>query len=168
MKTGLIILLTLGIGFGIGWWFNEMKRLNEGVIADAKNPEIHIKDSVVVIKKATIVQEDFDDFFYKFMIEANFQLSRVKFPLEFIGFKDGYPGDEIDTIYFTKDKWQHNSYYLDKQSIPIIYDNYDMELQNTDERVFVWSGVENGINIKSFFKRIDGKWYLIKQEDFST
>ncbi|MFD0975392.1 DUF4348 domain-containing protein [Salinimicrobium gaetbulicola] len=168
MKKGLIIILTLIIGFGLGWWFNEMNRFAEAVVADTNNPELDLKDSIITIKKSDIEQEDFDRFFYKFMIEPDFQISRVKFPLEFVGFKDGYPGSDTDTVYFTKDKWQHNSYYLDKQSIPIIYDNYQMKLQNTNERVFVWTGVENGINVKSFFKRIDGKWYLIKVEDLST
>ena len=168
MKKGLIIILTLIIGFGLGWWFNEMNRFAEAVVADTNNPELDLKDSIITIKKSDIEQEDFDRFFYKFMIEPDFQISRVKFPLEFVGFKDGYPGSDTDTVYFTKDKWQHNSYYLDKQSIPIIYDNYQMKLQNTNERVFVWTGVENGINVQSFFKRIDGKWYLIKVEDLST
>lgn len=168
MKKGLVVILTLVIGFGLGWWFNEMSRFVEGVIADAKNPELHLKDSVLVICESDLAQEGFDSFFYKFMIEPEFQLSRVQFPLEFAGFKDGYPEDDIDTAYFTKDKWEHNSYYLDKTSIPIIYDNYEMKLRNSDERIFVWSGVENGISVSSYFKRIDGKWYLIKQADFST
>jgi len=168
MKKGLIIILTLVIGFGLGWWFNEMNRFSEGVIADVNNPELQLKDSVIVFNKSDLEQEDFDDFFYKFMIEPDFQLSRVKFPLEFVGFKNGYPGDDLDTIYFTKDKWKHNPYYIDKTSIPVIYDNYKMKLQNTDERMFVWSGVENGIYVSSYFKRIDCKWYLIREEDFST
>ena len=168
MKKGLTIILTLIIGIGLGWWFNEMNRFAEGVVSDANNPELYLKDSIITIEKSDLEQENFDRFFYKFMIEPDFQLSRVKFPLESVGFRDGYSGDDIDTIYFQKDKWQHNSYYVDKQSIPIIYDNYKMELRNTDERVFVWAGVENGINVKSYFKRIDGKWYLIKEEDFST
>lgn len=43
-----------------------------------------------------------------------------------------------------------------------------MNLRKTNERVFVWSGVENGIFINSYFKRIKGKWYLVKKEDLST
>ena len=168
MKKRLIITLTLIIGFGFGWWFSEMNGFVQGVVVDANNPDLNLKDSIIKIKKSDLEQEKFDNFFHKFMIEPDFQLSRVKFPLEFVGFRDGYPGDDMDTIYFQKDKWQHNSYYSDKQSIPIIYDNFEMELRNTDERVFVWVGVDNGINVKSFFKRIDGKWYLIKVEDFST
>jgi|TARA_B110000967_G_scaffold174048_1_gene185998 hypothetical protein len=168
MKKGLIIIVTLVIGFGLGWWFNEINRFAQGVIADANNPKLNLEDSTVFTNEPDLKQENFDDFFYKFMIETDFQLSRVKFPLQVIGFKGGYASDDRDTIYFTKDKWEHNFYYMNKQAIPIIYDNYDMELKNTDERLFIWVGVENGINVKSFFKRIEGKWYLIKQEDFST
>jgi hypothetical protein len=168
MKKGRIIILTLVIGFGLGWWFNEMNLFSQGVITNPDNTELRLKDSVVVINKSDLKEENFDDFFYKYMIDPDFQLSRVKFPLANIGFKDKYPGDEIDTIYLTKEKWKHNSYYLDKTSIPIIYDNYEMKLQNTDERIFVWSGVENGTHVSSYFKRIDGIWFLIKEEDFST
>ena len=168
MKKGLTIILTLSIGFGLGWWFNGVNRFSDKIIKNTDKSETDLKDSIATINKPDVDQEDFDAFFYKFMLEPDFQLSRIDFPLKIIGFKDGYPGGEIDTTYFTKDKWQHNSYYLNEISIPIVYDNYKMELQNTDERVFVWAGVENGINLKSYFKRIEGKWYLIKEEDFST
>lgn len=167
MKRGIIIILTLIIGFGLGWWFNEMKESAKEVIVDINNQELHFKDSTTLVK-SDFVLEDFNDFFYKFMIEPDFQLSRIKFPLEFISFKDGVPGADIDTIFITKVEWKHNYYYLHNESIPIIYDNYEMKIKDTDERVFIWAGVENGINVKSFFKRIDGKWYLIKEEDFST
>ena len=51
MKKGLIIILTLIIGIGLGWWFNEMNRFAEGVVADANNPELHLKDSIITIEK---------------------------------------------------------------------------------------------------------------------
>jgi len=168
MKKGLTIILTLIIGFGLGWWLNEMNRFTKGVAADTKNPDLHLNDSVIVLENSEIRKEDFDEFFYRFMIEPDFQLSRIIFPLEFVGFKDGYPGEETDTIYLKKDHWEHNHYYLNESSIPVIYDNYEMKLKDTDERVFVWSGVENGIYVTSYFRRIEGKWFLIKEEDFST
>jgi hypothetical protein len=168
MKKGLIIILTLITGFGLGWWFNEMNRFTEGVIMDAQKLKLQFTDAVILSNNSDVVQEDFDDFFYKFMLEPDFQVSRVKFPLKFIGFKNGHPGNHIDTVYLLKDKWKHKSYYLGRQYIPIIYDNYDLVLQNTDERLFRWAGVENGIDVKSFFKRIGGQWYLIQEENFST
>ena len=168
MKKGLIIILTLVTGIGLGWWLNERNRFAEGVVANAEISDVHYVDSVIVIEDAQIGNEDFDEFFYKFMIEPDFQLSRIKFPLEHMGFKDGNPDEETVTSYITKDQWKHNPYYLSESFIPVIYDTYEMKLRDTDERVFVWSGVENGIYVTSYFKRIQGKWFLIKEEDFST
>ena len=45
MKKGLTIILTLIIGFGLGWWLNEMNLFTEGVAADTKNPDLHLNDS---------------------------------------------------------------------------------------------------------------------------
>ena len=84
MKKGLTIILTLIIGFGLGWWLNEMNRFTEGVVADTKNPDLHLNDSVIVLENSEIRKEDFDEFFYRFMIEPDFQLSRIIFPLEFL------------------------------------------------------------------------------------
>ena len=160
--------MTLVTGIGLGWWLNERNRFAEGVVANAEISDVHYVDSVIVIEDAQIGNEDFDEFFYKFMIEPDFQLSRIKFPLEHMGFKDGNPDEETVTSYITKDQWKHNPYYLSESFIPVIYDTYEMKLRDTDERVFVWSGVENGIYVTSYFKRIQGKWFLIKEEDFST
>ena len=82
-----------------------MNRFTEGVAADTKNPDLHLNDSVIVLENSEIRKEDFDEFFYRFMIEPDFQLSRIIFPLEFVRFKDGYPGEETDTIYLKKDHW---------------------------------------------------------------
>lgn len=168
MKKGLKLILTLVIGFGLGLWFNEMNRFAEGVATDTKVPDLYPNDSVFILENTEIGKEDFDEFFYKFIIEPDFQLSRIKFPLEFVGFKDGYPGKKTDTIYLKKDQWKHNHYYLNESSIPVIYDNYEMKLKDTDERIFVWSGVENGIYMTLYFRRIEGKWFLKREEDFST
>ncbi len=168
MKKGLTIILTLALGFGLGWWLNEMNRFAEAVATDTENPDVHSNDSVIVLENSEIGKEDFDEFFYKFMIEPDFQKSRIKFPLEFVGFKVGSRGVETDTIYLKKDQWEHNLYYLNESAIPVIYDNNEMQLKDTDERVFVWSGVENGTYVTSYFRRIVGKWFLVKEEDLST
>ncbi|MEX0965966.1 MAG: DUF4348 domain-containing protein [Bacteroidia bacterium] len=168
MKKGLLIILTLIIGFGLGWWFNELNPLPEGVVEDARNIKPNTGDLNLTLEREKLTTEDFETFFYQFMYDPDFQISRIKFPLPFIYFKDGDPGDETDTTFLTKEKWEHNHYFLNETSIPVIYDNYEMKLRNTEERVFVWSGVENGIYVTSYFKRINGKWFLIRKEDFST
>jgi hypothetical protein len=48
-------------------------------------------------------------------------------------------------------------------NVPQIYDNFNGELRDTDERLFHWKGVETGVNVKYFFKREGGKWYLVRK-----
>jgi len=48
-----------------------------------------------------------------------------------------------------------------------LYDNFKGELRDTDERLFSWEGVENGINVQYKFRRIDGRRYLTEYNDFS-
>lgn len=54
MKKGLIAILILIIGFGLGWWFNEMDRFAKGVVVDANNPQLHLKHSIITISKSDI------------------------------------------------------------------------------------------------------------------
>jgi hypothetical protein len=168
MKKKLLLIGTLLIGFGVGYWSCSTHLFVEDITEKTKSLPPPLKDSILTSLEMEVEQEDFDDFFYQFMIDPDFQLSRIKFPLRSVSFKDGYPSNKRDTTYITKDQWHHDFYYLDQTSIPKIYDNYKMQLQDTDERVFVWSGVENGINVQSFFKRIDGYWRFIKRVDVST
>ena len=49
----------------------------------------------------------------------------------------------------------------------MIYDNFDCKLRETDERVFRWKGF-TGMDERYFFKRISGKWFLIKIENLGT
>ncbi len=168
MKKALLIILTLIVGFVFGWWFNEKNHRAEGVVEETQNLYLKKDKNDLTIDEKVLDLEDFDTFFYQFMSDQNFQKSRINFPLTFIHFKDDYPGEETDTTFLTKEKWEHSHYFLNETYIPIIYDNYEMKLRNTNERVFVWSGVENGIYVTSFFQRIEGKWFLIKKEDLTT
>lgn len=83
-----------------------------------------------------IEQENFDGFFFNFMSDPDFQLSRVKFPLE----SSYMNGEDLETTHIEKVDWRHNSFYMEESAIPIIYNNYQMELQDTDERLFLWQG----------------------------
>ena len=168
MKKALLIIFVLAIGAVCGWWANEMSRFVERVEETTDRLSVQKVDSVFEIDSVVSDIEQFDVFFYRFMLEPEFQLSRVKFPFEYIYYVEGSGGDEMDTTYLAVEEWQHNPYYLERTTIPMLYDNFEMQLRDTGERVFLWSGVENGIFVTSVFKRIKGKWYLIKGEDFST
>ena len=99
---------------------------------------------------------------------SDFQLSRILFPLQQICLNEDFT--RVDTVYLTKEKWviQNFNYEPNKESFGQIYDNFEHKLKDTDERVFAWHGIGNGIKIFYYFKRIKGLWYLIKIEDFST
>ncbi|MEM6806004.1 MAG: DUF4348 domain-containing protein [Bacteroidota bacterium] len=113
--------------------------------------------------------ENFDKFFYKFCNEEEFQISRVKFPLKHL-----YLSDEN----FDKDSTliQKNSYSYDKllynlleytDSYPVFYDNFNSKLSDTDERLFRWKGF-TGNDERFYFKRVRGKWFLVKTASFGT
>lgn len=111
--------------------------------------------------------ESFDEFFEKFCLEEEFQLSRIKFPLETIQLDDDTY--DYDTVYVDKRQWRHLrfDYFPDKDARSQIYDNFKREMNDSDERVFEWRGIGNGIEDYYYFKRIKGLWYLVKEEDFS-
>ena len=111
--------------------------------------------------------EKFTEFIYEFVTDSIFQMSRIRFPLEKIIYKDAeYDETEIQLI--TEKEWKHIILFFDMDYQLQLYDNFDCKLRNSDERVYAYEGVENGINIKYYFKKIKSKWYLIKMEDLST
>jgi hypothetical protein len=99
------------------------------------------------------------------MNNEKFQLERIKFPLVFEVFGDNF---EEETQYIQQSKWKHKAFYLNQEYVPQIYDNLEGKLEDTNERLFMWHGVENGIMVSFSFKRINGRWFLIKKSDFST
>ena len=113
-------------------------------------------------------REEFDSFFYKFSTDSSFQIKRIQFPLLKIS-PDNVLDNPDSTKILEKD-WQHNYFYFASNSTsrPQIYDSFSAKLNDTDERVFAWLGIETGVQIYYFFKRIEGTWYLIKIKDDST
>lgn len=112
--------------------------------------------------------EDFFKFLESFSLDEKFQLTRIKFPLLFIYWNESLT--ELDTSYVQSDEWEFRHFYFTSSSDSYgqVYDNFDHKLQDTDERVFAWHGIGNGINKFLYFKRINGLWYLIKEENLST
>ena len=114
------------------------------------------------------IKEDFDKFFEEFSFNEEFQKARIEFPLLTIRYNSDYTA--YDTIYIKKEEWQYNSFYFrtEWRARGQIYDSFKHESRDTDERVFEWKGIGNGVQDLYFFKRINGKWYLIKNLDRST
>lgn len=109
--------------------------------------------------------EDFMSFFWNFMSDSTFQANRIKFPIKNITWLEG-PGDSIDTLIIEKSEWKYESFYINTANERTqIYDNYELKLQATNERVLHWYGVETGGDAKYFFKGFSGKWYLVSMEN---
>ncbi|HEU4563767.1 MAG TPA: DUF4348 domain-containing protein [Gemmatimonadaceae bacterium] len=113
--------------------------------------------------RATAVpaREDFDVFLDRFQSDTAFQLSRVRFPLPWFSQADD------STSRIVRQKWEHLSLRTEGETFTQLFDNFGMELRDTDERV--WSLIGRGSDIRQnyFFQRLRGKWYLVRVEDLS-
>jgi hypothetical protein len=115
-------------------------------------------------RSLTLIEiENFDEFLENFSTVKEFQITRVIFP-----FPDcTFPGDKdshCDTL--TKINWTYLQ-LLDASHSPImitkLYDNFQLEMKNTGERVLSFEAVGTSVCSLYFFKQINGKWYLIKR-----
>lgn len=113
--------------------------------------------------------EDFNEFLQKFSNDFEFQISRVAFPLKYVFLNE--ETFELDSIMIDKKNYQytklHYSLYECIEAFPMIYDNFQCELRDTNERVFRWIGF-TGMDERYYFKRIRGKWILIRKEIVGT
>ena len=108
--------------------------------------------------------ENFNVFLEDFSGAPDFQLQRTKFPFldcDFPGDKDSH----CDTI--EKANWTHHC-LIDTTHAPAvigtIYDNFNLEMKNSGERVVAFEATETGgACAYYYFRRIEGKWYLIKR-----
>lgn len=113
--------------------------------------------------------EDFREFLVHFSSKSDFQVTRIKFPLESISLTEDM--DATKTNMLNRTDWKYENIFYGKgcsEIYPQVFDNFEMKLKESDERVLAWRGIENGIAIFYYFKLIDGKWFLVKKEDSST
>jgi len=113
--------------------------------------------------------ESFIPFLKQFMSDSVFQMSRIKFPLEYKTFYDSDEENFLDTtLILNQSDWRFNSLFNGLKQLTNFSYSWSSEFKDTDDMLLFVSGVENGIFIQYFFKRIDEKWYLIKKNDEST
>lgn len=155
MKRTIVILTFILVAFGLGYWTGTMKKL-----VDEKFDTV--TDAIEASKQTT--KENFGDFVYRFIADSVFQLERIKFPL-----KSSIQTDlnEVDTKAIEKNDWKIVRLFGNEEYRSQIYDNFKRELRDTDERLFCWEGVENGIYVEYKFQRLGGLWYLTEYNDFS-
>jgi hypothetical protein len=111
--------------------------------------------------------EDFFDFLNRFSFDKDFQIKRIKFPLEKNILTDDFASEIKKSL--TIKEWEYvnllgekSSYFTDLQY------SFKEENEKLPERIFAFIGIENGINIKYYFKKFDGIWYMIRVDDFSS
>ncbi|MEP7265374.1 MAG: hypothetical protein ABI772_12790 [Bacteroidota bacterium] len=136
---------------------SESKSFVSFPIKKIKSGDLNIKVSHT--EKAEIFEEFLEDF----TLIKDFQISRVVFPLLDCAFP-GEINSHCDTI--NKSNWQHLVLLDTSKSviqITKIYDNWNLKMNDTAERVLSFE--TNGKNVCSFyfFKRIENKWYLVKR-----
>jgi len=110
-------------------------------------------------------KEDFSSFCQKFFGDSTYQISRIVFP---IAWHQESPTIETKDSIIEKSNWSysHFGYYSNQFNVQL-YDNYHKQFRATNEMLVSFEGVECGINLNFYFRRIKSKWYLIKVIDNS-
>jgi hypothetical protein len=109
-------------------------------------------------------QDDFIDYLLNLSNDSISQINCIDFPIfhRYID-KESEDFPYIDE-FITKDKWNYN---------PNLFKFIDTEIPlelykcNSDYRLFIYYGLNNGIHDEYLFKKINGKWKLIGIYDLS-
>jgi hypothetical protein len=121
--------------------------------------------------------ESFQRFLRSFFTDTEFQRQRVSFPLEWQELVNNTnpAGEPFITRKTRKTSvnWQHikGPVFFDCKTDCydlVTYDNFKSKDSNSSERVVAFEGVGNGIQRSLFFRRINGKWMLVRYVDEST
>ncbi len=144
----------------IGYWIGFMLPFAEGVVNDAKKNKINIE-----WMQPSATAENFDSFIEQFISDSAFQFSRIKFPLITTTLVNA---DNYLTKKLQISDWKFTPLYRNEDYISQLYDNFEMKMRSSDERMFCWQGVKNGISVQYLFKCIGERWFLVEYRDFST
>jgi len=116
--------------------------------------------------------QSFDQFLVSFGADDEFQRSRIVFPLDYT-----YYGRSEDMITLkpvqeklTSMDWIHHEFAPDSIAGHLPENPYQWnvsKLTNDDAEVFK-GGLDTGMSITFYFKKIDGKWFLVKVVNKST
>lgn len=113
------------------------------------------------------IDEDFYSFLIKFSYDEEFQIERINFPLTKTELSDDL--DKRVTKEVEVKEWKHISLIPKGQSyFTDIQHSFKHENSTSNEKIFLFVGIENGIDIRYYFKRYNGLWYLIELKDLST
>ncbi|MEQ9304522.1 MAG: hypothetical protein RJQ14_11480 [Marinoscillum sp.] len=98
------------------------------------------------------VDESFDEFYERFHEDEDFQIQRVRFPLEgeYVSIEGGEP--------WTKEDWEPHVQKVTDISDP----DYDTEIIKKEQEVIDKVQLrDSGFSIERKFRLIEGKWFLV-------
>ena len=113
---------------------------------------------------------EFRHFIRDFFGGEDFQAAHTQFPLEVVS----WTGDsEVTSTSVTRIDWEFYKgpayFQCEKNCYDIvIYDDFAKSQSDSGERVLAFEGISNGINSSMYFRLTNGKWYLVKIEDFNN
>lgn len=111
-----------------------------------------VKNDVVEDDKP--INEDFSNFYDKFVSDENFQLERVKFPVK---------GSKI-TGYDQEEQWSKDNWTILNNIEDVDTDKFTVEKNETDTKVEHKIYIPGtGFSESYTFELIDGKWYLTER-----
>ena len=116
---------------------------------------------------------EFRIFIRGFFNDPTYQISHLRFPVEYVHYQTDEPDSVLITTYLKKKDWEYfkgPDIYRCKSNCYdiIIYDNYQRRLKGNNKRVLSFEGVDNGIDTALYFEFIDGEWFLVKYEVLDT
>lgn len=107
--------------------------------------------------------EDFGIFWKKFKTDSTFQKSRIQFPLKY----NGHVAGEESKTPIKKSDWRYkdNEFWLDYKLINTSKPEKGDQAA-TQERKLSYAPKDEGFANAFHFKLIDGKWFLVKVEEW--
>ena len=154
----VVVVLALAVGYFVGTvnaMMGEKFAIIGNTIGGDENLESRFGDGDS--------RESFDSFIHKFIADSVFQLERIQFPLKTLANVE--TGSDAGLI--KKQDWKIVRLFGNHGYRSQIYDNFKKEMRDTNERLFCWEGVENGVYVEYRFIRVNGRWFLTEYNDFS-
>jgi hypothetical protein len=112
--------------------------------------------------------EDFNVFINRFKSDSTFQHSRIQFPLTQEFRSDVLEAENIIRRIESPD-WRFLPLHYDESFAHREMNAYkEVIIIEKNTARLMYHGVDNGINVEFIFESIDGHWYLIRWNDFST
>ena len=116
------------------------------------------------------IENEFYTFFDRFKNDSLFQTNRIDFPLkvEIIQETDENGKDIFSNTLINKDQWKYNTFQWDSTFMVRELDKYSQRIEIiNDSAIVYWEGIDNGLDIRLIFLKLDNNWFFEKHLDLS-